>query len=160
MFDVEECSKEFFRTGMNTLSVAERSHGYIRTELVEVYPKELHLVFKPNIPIQCTVSLINKTEDEIFFLIIPNISERYICVNECNVLPHSTHVFYVTIQEQLKPPSDMDGLQILFMNTWSRNHIPKHINLDINSKTTILLDNLCGQIREKGGEAHFDDCKL
>jgi len=145
---------------MNTLSVAERSHGYIRTELVEVYPKELHLVFKPNIPIQCTVSLINKTEDEIFFLIIPNISERYICVNECNVLPHSTHVFYVTIQEQLKPPSDMDGLQILFMNTWSRNHIPKHINLDINSKTTILLDNLCGQIREKGGEAHFDDCKL
>ena len=119
-----------------------------------MYPKELHLVFKPNIPIQCTVSLINKTEDEIFFLIIPNSSERYICVNECNVLPHSTHVFYVTIQEQLKPPSDMDGLQILFMNTWSRNHIPKHINLDINSNTTILLDNLCGQIREKGGEAH------
>ncbi|XP_012703840.1 uncharacterized protein LOC101766045 isoform X2 [Setaria italica] len=154
MLDVAECTDELSRTGMNALSVAERSLGYIHTDLIDVYPMELRLPFKPNKHIQCTVSLINKTEDEIFFLIIPNNSVRYICANECYVLPHSTCVFYVAIQEQLKPPSDMDGLQILYMNTWSRNHIPKHIDMDNHSNTTILLDNLCGQIREKGGEAH------
>ncbi|CAN6371435.1 unnamed protein product [Urochloa humidicola] len=154
MLDAAECTDKCLRAGMKTLSVAERSLGYIHTELIDVYPMELCVPFEPNKRIQCAVSLINKTEDEIFFLIIPNNSERYICANEFYVLPHSTCVFSVIIQEQLEPPLDLDELGILYMNTWSRKHIPKHIDIDNQLNPTILLDNLCGQVGKKGGEAH------
>lgn len=118
-----------------------------------MYPRELCFPVNPNKHVQCTVSLTNNTEDEVVFLIIP--TDRYICVDECYVSPHSTCVLYVTKQEQLRPPPNLDGLKILFMNTWSRNHILKDFNMmNSHSNTTILLDKLCGQIREIGGEVH------
>jgi hypothetical protein len=136
-------------------SSRQRSPGDINTKLITVYPTELCFQVNPNRHIQCTISLTNKTEDEVAFLIMPTEPDNYICVDECHVSPHSTCVLYVAMQEQVRPPSNMDELKILFMNTWSRNHIPKDLEMmDNHSNTTILLDNLCGQILKKGGEVN------
>ncbi|KAL6658125.1 hypothetical protein ACP70R_003711 [Stipagrostis hirtigluma subsp. patula] len=154
MLDEAESTNEIIGPGLCTSSVAQINPGYIDTELIHIYPMELRFPFEPNKRIRCTLSLTNKTDNEVCFLIIPNSPERYICKNECKVLAHSTSVFYVTMKEQPELPLSVDEFHLLITTTRSWHHVPKPLDIDNQLEPKILLADLCRKIKEKGGDAH------
>ncbi|KAK3132092.1 hypothetical protein QOZ80_6AG0515650 [Eleusine coracana subsp. coracana] len=71
MLDEAESDEEFIRTSASAQMAAKISPGYIDTELIDMYPTELCFPFEPNKYSRCPLSLSNRTDDEVVFLIIP-----------------------------------------------------------------------------------------
>ncbi|XP_047057786.1 uncharacterized protein LOC124664274 [Lolium rigidum] len=138
-------------------SVKKVSHGFIETELLDVYPLELSFPFKTNEDISSTLSLINQTGRQVGFLIVPDFSDRYCHTELLNgiLMPMSTTAITVTMRQQKKQLLGTDKLEILMfiMGSESNRNIRKLMS-SIYGVVNISTDNLVKQAEELGGKVH------
>ncbi|XP_062182925.1 uncharacterized protein LOC133887032 [Phragmites australis] len=128
------------------------------SKLLEVYPSELRFPFEPDKPIQCPVSLINRTDQCVGVWI------RQTNPNTCSdddleagswsslsviLDPHSTLVVAMTLEEQQQPPEKFELLMLVMGSksdlTSLESSISGYLNLD---------RDFFKRVEELGGEVH------
>ncbi|XP_037408793.1 uncharacterized protein LOC119270845 [Triticum dicoccoides] len=86
------------------------------TELIDVYPLQLHFSFRPNKFISCPFHVTNNMDDQhVSVRCVPKLPEagHYLSDIFGIVPPRSTHTFVVRMKEVQEPPANMDLLDIV-----------------------------------------------
>ncbi|KAF8731659.1 hypothetical protein HU200_015587 [Digitaria exilis] len=143
--DEEEEAEKEVNNKLQLNATAKIWLGPVDKPFVQVYPLELRFPFEPNKPICCPISLINKTEGEVYFTIIPTNPDRYACPEtfKGTVQPRSTCAVTVTMKKQPHPPTNMGQFRILLGTSWV-----------IRDLVTSTRDEEFRKVTEKGGKAH------
>lgn len=132
------------------------------TELLDVYPLELSFPFQPNQQLQhelqCQVSLINKTDGEVAFFVIPDHGARIMPVNGI-LMPMSTSVFTLTMlmsrkMEPLLGSSDEVLILMFVMRSSDDVRQLMKTSVDEDGELNMPIDDLYKQVQQLGGETH------
>lgn len=126
----------------------------IQNERLDVHPLKLCFLFEAVKRIQCSVSLINRTDGYVAYWIIPQFPDMYSHFDQPYILcPLSTLIVHVTMLEQLWPPVDAGVLKILMFTMWSES-VLKHLISSIGKDPKKFDDDLFKHVSDLGGEVY------
>lgn len=123
------------------------------TELLDVYPLELRFPFMEKEPAQCQLSLINKTDGEVGFFVLPSLRVRSL---NGILMPNCTCIFTLKMlsNERLDSSDEVPLLMFIMKSSDNVRELMK-TSVNIDGELNISTNDLYEQVQEIGGEMHF-----
>ncbi|KAM3412593.1 hypothetical protein ACQJBY_003988 [Aegilops geniculata] len=122
---------------------------------LNVHPLELRFPFRANVPIDCSLSITNRTNRYVGFWTIPHVPDMYLPSDLLNgvLMPMSTCGVIVTMVEQYKAPDDMGMLEILMVSMERESDLTCLMSNIVEEPT--LAGDLLRLVEVLGGEVHW-----